>query len=77
MERSLAGVYKFQRVAKLVLFLIPVIGISWSLSLLAVNEKKIIYQYVLTGVNGLVGLLAIISYFSLSSTSGVKKAMSL
>ena len=65
MERSLAGVSKFQRIGKLLFLLIPVIGITWSFSLLAVNEKKIVYQYVLTGFNGLLGSLAFMSYCSL------------
>ena len=55
-QTTLPGVCKFQKVAKFTLFLIPVIGACWSVSLLAVNEKKIFYQYILTGLNILVGV---------------------
>lgn len=70
LERSLAGVVKFQRITKFLFALIPLIGLCWSAALLAVNEQeKYYYQYALTGINGAIALLGLLPLCFLSSSN--------
>merc|ERR1712013_806837 len=62
MKSSLAGVERYQTISKLVMILIPIIGVGLSSSLLAVNEQKQFYQFIFTGCNAALSLLAVTSY---------------